>query len=189
MPIELECKVRVGSLAEIRGRLQETGAEYVGQVLETNRLFDRRDGSLGRAGCGLRVRSVVVMDGNGPTPTLTYKGPRQDSAFKRRQEIEVPIGDSGAATEILHALGYTERVIFEKRRETWRLGPCQIELDELPELGTFVEIEGPDEAEIRTALAALGLSQAQSINKGYASMIAGLGADQGGASPLTLRFE
>ncbi len=187
MPIELECKIRVASLGDTRGMLQETGAEYVGRVLETNRLFDHRDGSLSRSGCSLRVRSVVVLDGDGPTATLTYKGPRLDSTFKRRQEIEVPIGDAHAATEVLHALGYAERVIFEKRRETWTSGSCRIELDELPELGTFVEIEGPNEAEIRRALAALGLSQARSTNRGYPSMIAGLGADRK-SSPVTLRF-
>lgn len=187
MPIELECKVRVPSLVPIRDRLRAAGAKYVGRVLETNRLFDRPDGSLQQAGCGLRVRSVEVLDGRGPAASLTYKGPRTPSMFKRREEIEVDIGDSEAMTEVLHALGYTERVVFEKRRESWLLGPCRVELDELPKLGTFVEVEGPDEAAIRTGMGALGFSESGSIKQGYVSMVAALGGD--GARPVILRFE
>lgn len=187
MPIELECKVRVPSLVPIRGRLQSAGASWVGRVLETNRLFDRRDDSLREAGCGLRVRSVEVLDGRGPAATLTYKGPRTPSLFKRREEIEVDIGDTEAMTEVLHALGYAEKIIFEKRRESWLLDPCHVELDELPKLGTFVEVEGPDERAIQDVLSSTGLAEAEHVSEGYAAMTAALGGD--GARPVIVRFE
>ncbi len=175
MSVELECKVRVPSLEAVRDELRTAGAKYVGRVLETNRLFDRDDGELKNTGCGLRVRSVEVLDGQGPGATLTYKGPRTDSAFKCREETEVGIGDPAAMASILHALGYHERVVFEKRRESWVLGSCDIELDELPKLGTFVEVEGPDENAIREALSALGLAAAEVVNDSYVSMAAAVG--------------
>jgi adenylate cyclase, class 2 len=187
MPIELECKIRVASHAELRERLRIAKADYVGCVLETNSLFDSPDRALQRAGCGLRIRSTIVLEGRGPGSTLTYKGPRTPGPFKRRKEIETGISDAGAAAALLHALGYVERIILEKRRESWRLGPCRIELDELPRLGLFVEIEGPDEAAIREAMITLDLANAESISETYVSMVAGLGAI-GEAGPVELRF-
>jgi adenylate cyclase class 2 len=187
MPIELECKIRVASHAELREKLRLAEADYVGCVLETNTLFDLSDGSLHRTGCGLRIRSTIVLEGRGAGSTLTFKGPRTPGPFKCREEIETGISDAGAAAALLHALGYVERVIFEKRRESWRLDACLIELDELPRLGLFVEIEGPDEAAIREAMTALDLANAESISESYVSMVAGLGLT-GEAGPVVLRF-
>ena len=68
MPVELECKIRVASHAPLREKLRSAGARRVGSVMETNTLFDRPDCSLQRDGCGLRVRSTVVLDGEGRAP-------------------------------------------------------------------------------------------------------------------------
>jgi adenylate cyclase, class 2 len=188
MPIELECKVRVTSHAVLRDKLRRGGASHIGTVLETNSLFDLPDRSLERAGCGLRVRSIVPLEGQGEGSTLTYKGPRAEGPFKRREELEVVVSDAGATAGVLRALGYTERIIFEKRRESWLLGPCRVELDELPRLGLFVEIEGPDEPAIRSAMTALELAEADSIIKTYASMVVALAAS-GATRPVELRFK
>jgi adenylate cyclase class IV len=98
--IELECKVAVDSHEPVRTWLREAGAKYVGRVLETNRLFDRADRSLMSGGCGLRVRSVEILDGAGPQSTLTLKGPLQAGVYKRREEIEVAVGDGEATVRL-----------------------------------------------------------------------------------------
>lgn len=172
MPIELESKVRVSSHEPIQERLRASGATYIGRVLETNRILDREDGALREAGCGLRVRSITVLDGQCPGPTLTFKGPRQKSAFKQREELEVSINDAKTMTAILVALGYRERIMFEKRRESWRLGECHVELDEVPLLGKFVEVEGPTETAIGSVLDQLELSDQDLISRGYVGMLA-----------------
>lgn len=174
MPIELECKVRVDSHDSVRTRLTALRATCQTRVLETNVFFERPDGSLQEAGCGLRIRSTVGVDGRKGEATLTYKGPRQPGRFKRREEIETAVGDAEATAAILRALGLHERLVFQKRRESWRLGACRVELDELPRLGLFVEIEGPDDGTILAALNDLGLGQAKSIVDSYASMAAAL---------------
>ncbi|MFH1418823.1 MAG: class IV adenylate cyclase [Planctomycetota bacterium] len=187
MPVELECKLRSPPHGALREKLRAAGASYVGRVLETNRLYDRADGSLRQSGRGLRIRSVEVLDGPAVRPTLTYKGPRTASAFKRREETEVEIGDAAVMAAVLAALGFAEAVSFEKRRESWRLEDCRIEMDELPELGSFVEVEGSDEQAIRSALTALGLSAAEVVDTSYVAMVAALlGKDA--SRPLVLRF-
>ena len=165
MAIELECTVRVASLEAVREKLRAAGAEYMVRVLEDNKLFDSLDGSLRKADCGLRIRSASVMEGLDQAPTLTYKGPRTDCAFKSRRELEVAISDAATAAQLLRALGYSESVVYEKRRESWSLSGCRIELDELPALGVFVEVEGPNEPAIREVLATLNSRAAKKSNR------------------------
>lgn len=172
MPTELESKTRVESHDPAREKLRGRSAVYVGRVLETNQILDRDDGELLRTGCGLRVRSIRVLDGQPPArSTVTYKGAKTPGKFKSREEWETPIEDGAALTAILAALGYKPRIVFEKRRETWRLGPCTVELDELPVLGRFIEVEGPDEAAILGVLTDLGLAGEPSINESYVGLL------------------
>ncbi len=188
MAIELEIKIHVESHEPIRIALRDAGAEYVSRVLETNRLLDLPDGALRRAGCGLRVRSVEVLDGDGPAATLTYKGPREAGRFKRREELEVVVEDAAAMLSILLALGYGERIVFEKRRESWRMDDCRVELDEVPLLGTFVEVEGPTEAAIDAAVERLGLAGQATEPQSYVGLLAE-SADDRDSDPREFRFE
>ena len=188
MAIELEIKIRVESHEPIRERLRDAGAEYVSRVLETNRILDLPDGALRQAGCGLRVRSVEVLDGDGPGATLTYKGPREAGRFKRREELEVSVEDAAAMLSILRALGYGERIVLEKRRESWRMGDCRVELDEVPLHGTFVEVEGPTEAAIDAAVKRLGLAGQATEPRSYLGLLAKR-ADDRAAAPREFRFE
>ncbi|MGB9624366.1 MAG: class IV adenylate cyclase [Phycisphaerae bacterium] len=171
MPLEIEGKFRVDSHDAVRRRLAEVGAARVGAVLECNHIFDRPDGSLALADCGLRVRTMTALDGTSRTATLTFKGPRQPGPFKTREEIETTVGEAEAACAILGSLGFVEAVSYEKRRETWRLGDCEVELDELPHLGRYVEIEGPDEAAVHRARESLGLSGAGFIRETYIALV------------------
>jgi predicted adenylyl cyclase CyaB len=91
--------------------------------------------------------------------------------MKRREETEVRLDDAESMSMILAGLGFHARILFEKRRETWELGLCLIEFDELPELGLFVEVEGPDEGAIRRCLGVLGLAEAAHVAESYAELI------------------
>ncbi len=58
---------------------------------------------------------------------------------------------------ILHGLGLREVRYQENYREEWHLGEVAFDFDTWPDLPTFVEIEGPDEASVRQAAALLDL--------------------------------
>jgi len=171
MPLEIEVKLKVDSHEPVRARLRELGAICVGRVLEMNHIFDRSDGSLRRSGCGLRVRSCQVLDGEGPSPSLTYKGPRHPGPLKKREEIETQIEDPRAVLELLAALDFVEAVRFEKRRETWTFDDATIELDDVPHLGTYVEIEGRDEDHVRRVQEAVGLNQHTTEPQSYITLL------------------
>ena len=51
-------------------------------------------------------------------------------------------------------------------------GACEAALDELPLLGTFVEIEGPSERDVSAARDALALADFPLISSGYISLLA-----------------
>jgi len=177
--IELEIKGRIESHDPIRRMLKGAGATCVARALESNHILDSRDGALRRAGCGLRIRSTAPMDGSASKGSLTYKGPRQEGRFKRREELEVEVADPLTMRSIMQALGYREHLVFEKRRETWQMDACKVELDELPLLGKFVEVEGPTEQAIEAVLARLELTGLTTEPHSYVGLLAGLIQEQG----------
>jgi len=170
MRFEIEAKLRVDSLREIAGRLTEVGAEFLEERLEKDCYFDQADGSFTRTDRCLRLRRQTV--GRNEKVFLTYKGAKEKDQFKKRREIEIEVNDADCATELLVWLGYKKSLVFEKRRRVWRLGGCQVALDELPLLGSFVEIEGLDDEEITKVQEVLGLTVLPHIGEGYAVLMA-----------------
>ncbi len=73
--------------------------------------------------------------------------------------------------DILKALNFVQVLSFQKKRESWEFDGCKIELDELPHLGLFLEIEGPTDAAIATIQEKLGLADAAPIKESYVGML------------------
>lgn len=170
MATEIELKVRVDRFDRVIERLRALEAEHVADMRETNAFYDTPDESLGRGDRGLRLRRVETADGEAWSE-ITYKGPRAAGLLKSRTEIELRIGAIDEAAAMFEALGYVRMLRFEKRRCRYRLDGCRIELDELPRLGRFVEIEGPDEAAITAARHKLDLDGHSLEPRGYASLL------------------
>ncbi len=169
MGLEIEAKVKVAGLDAIGDRLEGLGAEHRGDVTHLDTYYGGGEGVPIKRGCGLRLRRWI--DAAGEKAILTYKGPKQKGRFKKRTEIEVEIADYSAMASLLAAIGYRQELIIEKLRRLWRFRGCAICLDRLPLLGSFVEVEGPDEDIIGQVLAEIGLGGLEHINKGYAGLI------------------
>lgn len=180
MATEIEIKLRLADPNSLRRRLRSAGATRHGLFYERNTLFDRADRSLRAAGVGLRIRVVRSLDpaGSPSRATLTVKGPRRPGTLKAREEIECDVADADAVTGMLGLLGYRPTVIYEKRRESWRLDRASVEIDELPRLGWFAEIEAidPDETSAEAAVlrvrTALGLDSAVAVPESYVELAA-----------------
>jgi adenylate cyclase class 2 len=173
MPVEIEIKLKVDHLAPVRDRLKQIGARRVGEAMETNIFFDTPDRALLSSDCGLRIRCSRDLTAHGCEKlVLTYKGPRGEGDVKRREEIEVNVDSIDAAAAVLERLGYQRMLSFEKRRESWSLEECKVELDQLPHLGSFVEIECTDAEDIQRIRGKLGLFQVKPIEQTYADLVA-----------------
>lgn len=187
MGTELELKLRIIDPAPLQRRLRELGARPLHRHLEINTFLDTPAGDLRRGESGLRVRLARDLDSGQSRVVLTFKGPRQPSAFKLRPEVEMLAESYDDAVAFLGQLGFAVTLSFEKRRDSWQLGDCEIELDELPQLGRFLEIEGPSEPAIENVQRQLGLEQVPHVQEGYAVLVA-RHLDTSSAAERVLRF-
>ena len=169
MCTEIEAKLKVDSLQEIAKKLAELGAEFLAEQLQTDYYFDDTNSQLTKTDRCLRLRRQLI--GGQETIFLTYKGPKEKDQFKKRQEIEIEVGDSDSAEKLLSALAYEKVLAFEKKRRIWRIGECEVALDNLPLLGSFVEIEGPDDKKIADVQRTLGLANLPHIAESYALLV------------------
>jgi len=168
MHIEIEAKIKVDSLQKVKRKLAQLGARFLAERLQTDYHFDDAGATFAKTDRCLRLR--CQKDKEGERFFLTYKGAKEKSKFKKRQEIEIEIKDPDSAQKLLSALGYEKALVVEKTRQVWQLSECEVALDHLPLLGDFVEIEGPDEEKIAVVQGDLGLSDLPHIPKGYAAL-------------------
>jgi len=187
MGLEIEAKMKIADLAAVRDRLRAAGGQFVGRVAELNTFLDTPDGSLKNRGQGLRIRINRNTDTGAATVVVTFKGPLHQGPMKTREEREATVENHDDMVRVFQALGLAVHLSFEKHRETWKLDACKVELDELPELGRFVEVEGPDEETVMRVRETLGLAAEAMIKDGYASMIAKHLQQQGRGRELTFR--
>lgn len=136
--MEYEVKIRAGSLPQIRARLASLGIRPAARVTERDLYFNSPARDFGLTDEALRIRSTA--EGT----SLTYKGPRLGlPGIKAREEFVVEVGSGEALEEILLRLGFTRTAVVEKTRETYRVEGTFVALDEVKDLGFFVEIEAP----------------------------------------------
>ena len=161
--MEIEAKVKLKNPSRLRSRLQSNGAVFVGRTLERNWLYDHPDRPLMRADKLLRLREDRRV-------SLTFKGPRERSEYKKREEIEIEFPDASGVRSFLESVGMIKWFYYEKIRETWELESSEILLDELPHLGCFVEVEAPTEKEIDGVIKKLKLPR-DYINCSYVDLL------------------
>lgn len=168
--MEIEAKLSVDSLAPVRTRLTELGAQHLADQEQEDTYFDDAKESLVHEDRALRLR-IQISDSERQF-YLTYKGPKQANDLKTRQEIEFQVGDAQAARAFIEALAFQARLTVKKTRQAWRYKACQVGLDHVPQLGYYVEIEGPDNRHILQVQKDLGLADLKHIQRSYASLIA-----------------
>jgi adenylate cyclase, class 2 len=173
MPIEIEKKYRLSKKQreEALKRLPKIGAKRKGQDFEVNTLYSGEALDTERA--LLRLRLV------GKRTILTYKESLPSrSGIKHRREHETQIDNPDAMEAILEALGLVPALVYEKRRESWRLGETEIVIDELP-FGLFMEIEGAED-DIRQVESRLAIKGLRTESATYPQLALKHGSDYGG---------
>lgn len=141
--VEVEVKYWVRSHETVAKQLTLNGAIEIESREDEDHYFDAPDRDLSRTGEAFRIRRI------GEKNLLTYKGPKKDTLAKTREEIEIPFlpGEQNydAMKLMLHRLGYCSVAVVRKKRRIFELNrgrfTVQVSLDELPEVGQFVEIE------------------------------------------------
>jgi adenylate cyclase, class 2 len=141
MRYEVEQKFPAADLATLERRLADLGAEISQRRVEVDRYYAHPSRDFAATDEALRIRAA------GSSAFITYKGPKLDATTKTRREIDLalPAGQAEAWAELLEALGF--RPVAEVRKErrkahvAWQDHRVEISLDEVQDVGTYVELE------------------------------------------------
>lgn len=179
MHYEVEQKYPLEDLLGIEAKLAAAGAEVSEPRCEADWYYAHPARDFAATDEALRIRRL------GPANSLTYKGPRVDATTKTRREIELRLesGEGAAAAwgGLLEVLGFRPVAEVRKRRRKarvpWQGRLVELSLDEVEELGTFVELEllaAPEDIEAAKAcLASLadGLGLGASERRSYLELL------------------
>lgn len=154
MTYEVELKFPLPSFERILPALRALGAEAQSSMEQADRYFAHPQRDFGQTDEALRLRSV------GERNYITYKGPVIDRQTKTRHEIEIAYADGESAAcqfaEMLTILGFREVRTVRKQRTpydlTWEGRRLELALDEVRDLGCYIEIEGLAEPQEREAV-------------------------------------
>jgi len=171
MSVEIEAKMRLADINGLLSRLSEAGGKRYTEMIEVNAYYDTPNGSLLSQGQGLRLRVETHQEDSSSVVTLTHKGSCASGPIKSRSEVEVIVDDASRMVELLRALGFTSKRTFEKHRRRWKLGSCWVDIDSLPYIGDFVEIEGPSEDDVLATRRQLGLDATPLVPGSYIELL------------------
>ncbi|MCX8195610.1 MAG: class IV adenylate cyclase [Acidilobaceae archaeon] len=164
--IEVEGKYRLkcSALEDMASALERLGLSFRGEREEVDKYFSHPCRDFLITDEALRLRASGDL-------TLTYKGPRERGELKRRIEISAKV--PAEIEELLRRLGFEEAVVIRKRRRYYEGPWVLVSLDEVEDLGCFVEIESKrGRAEDVEALAkSLGLGEESYVRKTYVELL------------------
>ncbi|MGE3776650.1 MAG: class IV adenylate cyclase [Pirellulaceae bacterium] len=158
MQYEVELKYRVASGEEIETALEQWGCRPGEPFEQVDRYLAHPCRDFGVTDEAFRLRRT---DGS---QVVTYKGPRVDTTTKTRRELELPLvsdeespGSFDQYAALLGAWGFTPVAEVHTRRRKalvdWEQRRVEVSLDEVAQVGRFVELElsAADETEMGSA--------------------------------------
>lgn len=166
--LNIEIKVRVDELEPFRQRLDALGASHTGTDTQRDTYFKVPEGRL-------KVREGTIEQG-----IIFYKRPDQTGPKPSQIERTDP-GKALAAVHTVLQAALPVDVVVEKTRSIYWIGTVKVHLDEVPELGHFVELEAVDtdgtasEGDLRAACAdlmeALHIPTNRLVDRSYADLV------------------
>lgn len=167
---ELEIKIQISSedhFQLIYKACNRLFGEPISHVLQLDEYYDTPDGQLKKQDLVIRIRS------NGKKKTIALKSPRIElpSGMTNRIELEFLSAEGEHVHEQLLSQGLHPNEAAEKERWTFIYNDCEIVLDKLPFIGSFIEIEGPSENAINKVVHLLDLSSCPVVRKNYGELM------------------
>ena len=139
--IEVEIKVAVKNKLLIEEKLLQTGFSKGDLLKESDFYFDSDYNKLKENDMALRIRSCENLTQDSPESFITFKGPKMDKISMTRKELETKIENAETGIEILKSLGYVPVSPVIKIRQEFHLNEINVCLDQVEDLGDFLELE------------------------------------------------
>ena len=165
--MEIEIRARIGNPKKITNLLKKDGGViFVGEKTEKDTYF-KHSTDIDRK-LVLRIRKTK----SGDMLTFKAKSKGDDTAWP---DVDLPLGDAKSLEKILRGSDYEEVITITKSRSTYKKKNFEINIDNIKELGWFIEIEGRGtqkerkhiEKEINETLRLFGINQIDIVRQGY----------------------
>lgn len=140
MNIEVEIKIKIDNFEEIKKKVSNLGKliKSIKQIddyyIPTHRNFFDKVHPVEY----LRIRTNPDKTVLEYTKTINM---REDGDYDYAEEYEVTVGELEELKKILSFLDFKKIVTVEKQREYWMCGNIEVALDEVKDLGYFIEAE------------------------------------------------
>lgn len=170
---EIEVKIKADDLATLEKILTARGCQLSEELHQHDTVYafgaERKRWEKPKEG-------DIVMRIRRQNEIVKFTLKKQCSHEKDNIEHELQIENQETMHEILQTLGYTPVVEVKKIRRTGKLGDYEICLDQVEELGSFVELEKLTtepcdpvaiEEDLLRILEDLGLSRTNQVRNGY----------------------
>lgn len=155
---EIEVKILEIDRKALEKKLRSFGAKKVFDGPVDVRMYDTPNNDFKRRGTVIRLRK------KGTYGEFTVKTAHKRMAHaKSAQEYETRV-DFAAMQKILHILGYTESWRMKKHRIEYALGNVHFEIDKIPGIPWFLEIEAPSVMALNAWVKKLGYTQKDAKN-------------------------
>jgi adenylate cyclase class 2 len=182
MKYEVEQKFPVADMAALEAKLAALGGAVSQRQPEVDLYFAHPARDFAKTDEALRIRR------QGPSNSITYKGPKIDQTTKTRREIELPLPAGEDAAEawvgLFETLGFRPvaevRKVRRKVRIPWQGRWVEGSLDDVEGLGRFAELElvvedaGIEPAKACIAALAEKLGLQQSERRSYLELLLAL---------------
>ncbi len=159
MQTEIEAKFLNIDHEAMRQKLQELGAHCE----QPNRLMRRKTYDFPDKRLRKEHNGWARVRDEGNKITMSYKQ-LNDRSFQGTKEISLIINSFEDGDALLQAFGLVATSYQETKRESWKLGALEIELDEWPWAKPYLEIEGPSEEAVKDLAVKLGLDWSQVLH-------------------------
>lgn len=166
---ETEIKVQLHSKDELQRVLSWCERE-LGQatlIRQRDEYYDTATESLRQHDLTLRLRTAndkLLIAMKSPRVFLT-------DAIHDRIELEFTAADRDEVARTIDRYGLRPTAITEKRRWKFQSDDFKVLIDQLPFIGSFLEIEAPSVEKINQLVSLLGLPQSAAVNKNYSELL------------------
>ncbi len=179
--IEVEVKIPVKNIEEIKEKLLQNGFIYQKTVVETDTYFTSDHYDMRKKDKALRIRETKNLDTGKMKAQLNCKGPKLDQISMTRKETEIEIQEPEKMVDVLTELEFypaSKRV--KKTRGYYIKNQMTAAVDLVENLGSFLELEIIVEKEedraagldaIYDVMKLLGCEKIETVRRSYLSML------------------
>jgi adenylate cyclase class 2 len=179
--LEIEVKVLGVDRASVVAAIERAGGRKEFAAFYRTFLYDFPDRRMLAQGGYVRIRNEGAK-----WVAVCKKRAREGGGAGAMEEVEVGLSDSESGAQFLEALGLRRFFCFEKKRTRYSCGCAVFDMDELPGLPSYLEIEAPSWEEVDAALGLLGIAGERALRIGLGEFLALCGVDP--AETPELRF-